>query len=416
MRRRFLSAFFVFFVPLWCKSELQTVSSLFVLETADREPITGPLLSLSDDWSVRLGGREEARAAGGQVVGLRRAGAAMPPLPARNCIFFGNGDALAVSQVRYEDERLVLTPRAPLTLSPPPNGGEGAPKVLRIASAAVAVVWFTAPDDERHPDKLRRDLASGQRTRDRVLLRNGDSLEGTLTGINGKAIALEIDKRKLTVQLDKIAAIAMNTELAARRQPKGPYARIALANGCRLSLASAVCDGVTLTGKTLWGADVQIKTEDLVALALMQGRAVYLSDLKPSKVEQTPYLDAVSPPVRDGSVKGRDLRVGGGTYDKGLGMHSACRMTYDLVAGFNRFEATVGLDDATGRDGRARVQVLVDGKPQKLALVGDLTHRNGPLAVRVDVTSAKQLTLVADFGKLGDVQADVDWVDARLLK
>ena len=30
--------------------------------------------------------------------------------------------------------------------------------------------------------------------------------------------------------------------------------------------------------------------------------------------------------------------------------------------------------------------------------------------------AAKQLTLVVDFGERGDVQDDVDWVDARLIK
>jgi hypothetical protein len=138
--------------------------------------------------------------------------------------------------------------------------------------------------------------------------------------------------------------------------------------------------------------------------------------MKPSKVEQTPYLDAMAAPVLDASAKDRDLRVGGGHYDKGIGMHGACRMTFDLRGAYKRFESLVALDDVTGREGRARVQVLVDGKAQQLGLERDLTHRNGPLTVRVDVTGAKQLTLVVDFGERGDVQADVNWVDARLIK
>jgi hypothetical protein len=280
----------------------------------------------------------------------------------------------------------------------------------------VAIVWLAAPDGERHPDKLRRDLASGQRTRDRVLLRNGDSLEGTLASMNEQNVQLEIDKRKLDVRVEKIAAIAMSTELSSRRRPKGPYARLVLANGCRLSLTSATCYDHELRCKSLFGADIRVAAADIVALTLLQGRAVYLSDLKPSKIEQMPYLDAAAMPVRDGSVKGRDLRIAGGTFDKGVGMHSASRMTYDLAGGYKRFEALVGMDDATGRDGSVRVQVLVDGKPQKLGREGDLTHRKGPLAVRIDVTRAKQLTLVVDFGERGDVQDDVDWAEARLIK
>jgi hypothetical protein len=376
----------------------------FHLETASREPVTGALLSLSEDWSVRLGGREDMRVAGGDVIALRRAGLAVPALPDKRFVLLANGDALAYTRLKLADERFDLTPRF--------GGG----KELRVAVSQVALIWLTCPDGERYPDKLRRDLAAGKRTRDRVLLRNGDSLEGMLAGIDDRAVRLEIDKRKLEVAIDKIAAVATNTELASRRRPKDSYARLVLTNGCRLSLASATCEGESLVGKSLFGASIRVAVTDVAALYILQGRAVYLSDLKPTKVEQTPYLDVAAPPASDCSAKGRDLRVGGGSYDKGLGMHAACRMTYDLAGKYERFEALVGLDEATGADGSVRVQVLVDGKPQKLGSSGDLTRRSGPLAVRVDVSGARQLTLVTDFGDRGDVQADVDWVDARLVR
>jgi hypothetical protein len=391
-------------VPLWFVSAAEPASPIFQLQTASGEPASGPLLALTENWGVHLGGAKEVRAEGGDVVALRRAGVVMPAIPAKNFVLFSNGDVLPVRRVRLADERLVLVPHL----------GDG--KEIRVSPSRVAVIWLRSPDAENHPDHLRRELAAGQRPRDRVLLRNGDSLDGTLTGMDEKSVRLDIDKKSIDVRLDRIAALALNTELASKRQPKAPYARLVLANGGRLSLASATSDGKMLTGKTLLGAVIQVKLEDVIALTIHQGRAIYLSDLKPSKIEQTPYLDVASPPMRDASVKGRDLRLGGGFYDKGLGMHSACRMTYDLSGAYKRFEALVGLDDATGREGSARVQVLVDGKPRKLDLEGDLTHRNGPLAIRVDVTGAKQLTLVVDFSSRGDVQADLNWVDARLIR
>jgi len=403
-RRGLLCAFFLVFVPSWCAFQIDRTGLLFTLESASREPATGQLLSLAEDWSVRLGGKEEFRAAGGDVIALRRAGMTVPPMPERRFLLLANGDALPFSRVKLADERFVVTPRI------------GAEKEISVAPAQVAVIWLTAPDGERYPDKLRRSLAAGQRTRDRVLLRNGDSLEGTLAALDEKTVHLEIDKRKLEVRVDKIAAVALNTELTSRRRPKGPCGRLVLANGGRLSLTSARCNEEALEGKTTFEAAVRVKLTDVIALSICHGRATYLSDLKPKQIEQTPYLDAAFPPVFDGSVKGRDLRVGGSTFDKGLGMHAACRLTYELAGRYDRFEALVGLDDATGRDGSARVAVLVDGKPQKLGASGELTHRNGPLAIRVDVAGAKQLTLVTDFGDRGDVQADVDWVDARLVK
>ena len=71
----------------------------------------------------------------------------------------------------------------------------------------------------------------------------------------------------------------------------------------------------------------------VVSLDLLQGAAVYLSELQPAKFEQTSYLG-------DGGVKwplaivaavtGRDLRLNGSVYDLGLGMHSRSRATYAL--------------------------------------------------------------------------------------
>src|SRR5262249_29675310 len=134
MNRGFLCAFFVFFVPLWCISGGEPNPSQFILETADHEPTKGPLVSLSQDWSVRLGGPEEVRAAGAHVIALRRIGVLMPPLPSTNFILFGNGDALPFSRVRFVDERLVVTPRL------------GETKEIRISPSHVAVVWLAAPE------------------------------------------------------------------------------------------------------------------------------------------------------------------------------------------------------------------------------------------------------------------------------
>src|SRR5439155_3167969 len=119
---------------------------------------------------------------------------------------------------------------------------------------------------------------------------------------------------------------------------------------------------------TLFKTGVSFPVEDVVALYVQGGPAVYLSELKAKSFEHTPYLGGVWPYVLDGSVDRRDLRLGGSTYDRGIGTHTESRLTYDLAGGYRRFEALVGLDDKTGKGGSARVRVLVDGRPQD---VGD---------------------------------------------
>ena len=62
----------------------------------------------------------------------------------------------------------------------------------------------------------------------------------------------------------------------------------------------------------------------------------------------------------------------------------------------------------------AKIRILVDGKELPLPELKSLA--SGPaLAGKVDVRGAKELTLVVDFGPTGDVQADVNWGDARLI-
>ena len=57
----------------------------------------------------------------------------------------------------------------------------------------------------------------------------------------------------------------------------------------------------------------------------------------------------------------------------------------------------------SGRRGRVAVRVLVDGKERDLG-ARERTGRDPPLPVRVDVRGAKELTLVVEFARFGDVQ------------
>jgi hypothetical protein len=369
----------------------------FTLDTASGKSLKGPLRELGAGWAIRLG---DAHADGAEVVALRRDGAALPPGPTAEHVVFANGDRLRGNIEALEGERVRV------------RLGK---QTLALPLSALSVLWLAAPDGAE-PDRLLRRLASQSRTRDRVLLRNGDAVEGVVTGLDARNVRLEVNRKELTVERGKVAVVALNTELTTALKPKSAYGRLVLRDGTRLSLASAACaDGKTLTGETLFKAAVSFPVEDVAALYILGGPAVYLSELKARSFENTPYLGSAWPYVLDGSVDRRDLRLGGGTFDRGIGMHTASRLSYDLAGRYRRFEALVGLDDKTGKGGSARVRVLVDGRPHD---IGDkpLTVRGGPVNVRLDVTGAKELALIAEFGDRGGVQGHVNWADARLIK
>ena len=384
----------------------------FVVHTAAGTDFTGPLRKLAADGSVRLGGDRPALVAGQDVVTVRRQGHALPGFPRSHAVILTHGDRVPLSPefpVRLEQGRLHWQLPAPLRT---PLGPE-----LKVPRAFVAALWLTAPEGE--PDLVPERLLGEKRSRDLVILRNGDRVEGTLTAIDPKrGCLIDAGSRKVEVGLGQVAAVIFNTDLQARIRPQKQYTHLVLQGGGRLGFASLQLEAGSqvLQGKTLFGVKLEVPVTQLASLEPRLGRVDYLSDLEPKAYEHTPFMGISWPLVRDASATGRPLCLAGSTYDKGLGTHSQCRVSYALNGAYQWFETLVGLDEHTGRRGRVRLQVLVDGKEQELQAHKELTGKEAPLALRIDVRKARELTLVVGFGSFGDVQAHVNWGQARLIR
>jgi small nuclear ribonucleoprotein (snRNP)-like protein len=389
---------------------------VFELRAADGSVQNGSLRKIDAQWNVVLGGVKEARVPGAKTVSLRRTGALLPPYPDshREQVLLANGSRLAGKLVAISGDRLQLRPML--------DGDQVGNVSCKLPMSAVSVIWLAAPSGVSGPHGWLRRLLREERANDVIWLRNGDHLEGTLLGMSPDGFRIKTEgNNQSTLERTKVAVVALNTELVSRTRPKGLHGHVVLANGSRLLLTSAhLADGGGLVrGRLPTGADLDIPVSALVALDLRYGCAVDLSDLKPSQYEHTPFSGLSWPYVVDGNVAGRDLRVGGGYYDKGLGLHSQSRLSFALSGGYQRLEALVGLDDRNGRLGRARIQVLLDDKPADLGGRRDslkLSWQTGPQQVRVDVAGKRKLTLIVDYDGRGDVQGYVNWVDARLIR
>ena len=130
-------------------------------------------------------------------------------------------------------------------------------------------------------------------------------------------------------------------------------------------------------------------------------------------------FDVEWPYQRDRNVLGEPLVVGGKRYLKGIGMHSAGRMTYRLDGKYKRFDAAVAIDDSADRRGSVTfgVYVLRDGKwKAKRTRVTSCAAASPPQPVSVDVDGRKALTLTVDYADRGDEMDRADWLDARLVK
>ena len=382
----------------------------FVVRSADAVH-EGAFTELDETWSVRV---NKSLVAGGELVSLKRKNATLPISVPNNLLILANGDRLVLDAAlvpELRDDRLLFRPATPLQL---------AQETASISVSLVSLLWFAGSERDNDPLLTLRRLHSQPGARDLILLGNGDQLEGTISGLDAKqGLRATVNQRDMTLPAHKLAAIAFNKELQTRLRTTGPVAHLVLANGTRVGVSKLrlSAGNRTLEGKTLFGVDCSIPLESLVSLQIRGGRAVYLSDLIPSRQEQQPFLGVSWPLARDSSVAGRDLLLAGSAYDKGLGMHAGTRVTFDLKGEYRWFEAVVGMDDVTGKRGQARFSIQVDGKVLETHGSKELCATDPPRVVRVSVLQAKELTLVTDFSEtFGNVQAHVNWADARLVR
>jgi len=372
-----------------------------------KEPAVGAIQKMEKDRTVQLRSNDELSIPGVELVSLRQTHATLPATPSGAHVVFANGDKLPGRVTTISNGKVNFRMQVAADSTAANESAD-----LAIPLSALAVIWLVPPPESLPPAVAK--LLQERRRQDVVLMNNGDWRQGTVDSAS-KDGKLRLKEKNAIQEIDVIhvTAIALNTDLARTLKPRGAYPRVVLRNGCRLSLLSATGDDRVLAGRTLFAADISLPWREIAAFDVLQGPAAYLSDLKPKSYSHTPFLGVAWPYMNDRSVSGGELRLGGNSYDKGVGLHSECRISYALDGAFRRFESIVGLDDHGGRGGNVRIRVFVDGQEKA---GGELNSGGQPRALAIDLTQAKDLTLVVEFGSGGDVCDHVNWADARLIK
>lgn len=289
----------------------------------------------------------------------------------------------------------------------------------KLPFAAASVVWFTTQPADTSADPTRYPWR-GEERRDVLRLRNGDVLRGTVERFEpDHAVYFKPDGGDARqFKFASLAAISFNPSLSRPRKPRGVYSHVVFADGTRLNLTAATADAKNLKGKTTFGIAVTIPLTDVLSLDIFQGKATYLSDLTPKATEQTDFLGVPWQVGRDRTAGGNPLRLampeGNSTFDKGLSCRPRCKVTFALDGKYRRFDTVLGLDAANKR-GAATARILVDSKDRLDAANGKLTAGRSQ-SLSLDISGAKELILVVDFGSSGGVDCDVNWGNARLIE
>lgn len=291
---------------------------------------------------------------------------------------------------------------------------------LKLPLSAVAGIVFHPPHDRYLRDQwIEKTLSAGGDT-DRILLDNGDELTGTISGLNEETLVLETAAGKADIDLARAAAVVFNPALADKPLSAGQRALVGLRDGSRLMTTSLVVDGDQAALKLAGGIELKTKAAaDLVAIQPFGGRTVYLSDRPAASYRHLPFLSLAWPYHANRNVLGSQLRAGGKLFVKGIGCHSACRLTYDLDRDYARLQAELAIDDQAGGRGSTVFRVFVDaGDGAWQAKYTSPIVRGGepPVSMSVDLAGVKRVSLLVEFADHGDELDYADWINLRVVK
>jgi hypothetical protein len=276
------------------------------------------------------------------------------------------------------------------------------------------------PRDRAHREDVVRDFAASDADAaglDVVMLMNGDRVTGELKELSGGSLELTAKAGAVKLPLSRVEAVVLG-----RRQPpavgRQPEVVVGTSDGSVLNATRVISNeksqSVQIGSLQLSGGSVR----DIVFLQLLGGAFVYLSDLEPGSYRHVPYLTIEWPFRRDRNVLGEPLSVAGQQHLKGLGMHSASRITYQLDEEYKQFDAMAAIDDSAEKKGSVTFGIYVMRNGEWKPAYASQVMRGGdsPQPISVDVGGARALTLTVDFADRGDELDHADWLDARLVK
>ena len=309
------------------------------------------------------------------------------------------GDLLHGHVSQWSGQNLTIKLNAPLS------------QTLAIPSNQVVELWCGSDASRQKAAAMKMDSDA----QDVVFVEKEGhivSVKGIAVDIAGSALRFRLGDDERKIALGRLVGIIF-AHTAPAEQTDALHEAFRLDTGDNITGSWTGVDKKSASLKTAWGPTLQLPLARIYSIDFLGGRAVYLSDLTPAKVEQTPYFGRVIPFRLDRSLEGGPLKLSDGVYPKGIAVHSRCVLQYQLDGAFARFQTKLGFEDPAGKMGEVSARVMGDGNV--LYENPDARGDQKPVKIDVSVSNVKTLTLEVDFGKGQDVAGRVVWANARLL-
>ncbi|MGO9601263.1 MAG: NPCBM/NEW2 domain-containing protein [Isosphaeraceae bacterium] len=338
----------------------------------------------------------------GDLVKLARDPGTPPQTMEGSCVLLAGGDRLMRVVVENSTETaIVVRSRSALGR-------------LAIPMECVLGMVLASPPEVDALDQIWTRLEDEPRTTDVAWMVNGDRLAGGFLGLDDRVIKLQIEGKPVELDRTGVVAVGFGPSGVGYPQVDATYVDLTLADGSRLGVTGARIEKGQVLATTRFGQALRIPLALLVQLDPRTGSVIYLSERKPDAVTYDAYFGPIRPVRLDGTVEGHRFQLAGRVFERGLGTQSRTLLAYKLKPGDRRFQALVGVDDRAGPLGSVVFRVLTDR--QSRITTPAMTFRDPPRPIDIDISQAKVLVLITEFGDRGDVRDLADWVEARIIR
>lgn len=397
------------------------------------EPFAAKLAGIDPDWNISLAtdGKERVLA--------------LPDL----ALWGSYRDASAGPQLLLADGSIVLADVLDLgTDSVTIGDATGLGRILWNESTLplrqLTAILYQPSADSLERDKQLERLHSTERKEDEVWLTSGEIITGRVVSLPRfgrflppapppQAEVLKLSRRgvtePLTIPLAKVAALVFSAAQSPTTKAR-PSAWLGTNEGSLLSARKVTTEKDQVMIELQGGGSLKVFMEtgdddtptfwdQVTLLQTTSPKVVYLSELPGPAYKHIPFTSQEWPLGVDQNVLGGRLRTGEAVLLRGLGMHSASRVAYDLKGDEQRLEALFALDERTKLHGSVIGKVLLEMEPGKWTTAWESPIVRGgdaPLSISLPLQGARRLVLLVEFADRGDEWDHANWLSARLVR
>jgi len=256
------------------------------------------------------------------------------------------------------------------------------------------MIWLKNPLGILDPVSNRNKILDEIRAKDFVVLNNAERVEGVLESFGAKTVLLDTGTSKPEYKTDSISLVGLSSDDNSKKEQTIEVVSLVLDSGTRITLAEFNLSMGILEGKTMQGVKVRIPLSKIQHAVILGKSVVRIQELKNIKLRQVPFFETPMEAKAVKATKNSDFLISGSSYTNGFSTMGSTSITFPLDGKYQKLCGFFGFDDMEGRQGRADIKILADGKV--IASWVDRTWKDGLGSLNLPLAGTKELSLVVE--------------------